>query len=209
MNSNASISGEMEIRMKDSYHLKLKESIRKQILEARSNMPMEECIEKSRHICDKIIASSFYKKAKIIYIYMAFRNEVDLSAVIANARKEGKCIAIPRINTDMHSMEFFVLSYTDTGMPIVSPGYFGIAEPPNFSAPAPQPDLMIIPGVAFDKERNRIGYGKGYYDAYMNRIKEQKVVTIGVAYSCQIVDVLPIEAHDFRPDVVMTELEER
>lgn len=194
--------------MKDDGHLETKDSIRKRILEARNNLPMDVCISKSRYICDKIIATSFYKKANIVYIYMAFCNEVDLSALIENARKDGKCIAIPRIRMDTHSMEFFVLSYTEGGAPVVNPGYFGIAEPPINSEPAPPPDLMIIPGVAFDHDRNRIGYGKGYYDAYMNNSRKQNVVTIGVAYSCQIVDFIQIEAHDFRPDVVMTEQEE-
>ncbi len=184
--------------------------IRERICKIRDDMRKEVCREKSRQICNNIINTSYYQNADTVYLYMAFRNEVDLFDVIQTAFADGKTIAIPKIHEDQQ-MRFHQLRRNQAGCLMTENGYFGIEEPvilpEEEEKPLSFPDLILMPGVAFDKAGNRIGYGKGYYDTYLESLGEcaKTVKKVGVAYACQIVEDIPVSKHDYKVDVVVTE----
>ncbi len=180
-----------------------KQEIRKEFLEIRTSMSMEECIEKSERICQRILQSDFYQKAKVIYAYMAFHNEVDLSLVMQNAYLENKLIAIPRVQDEW--MGFYCPHVDAGGHFQTEHGYFQIEEPVMDAPMAPRPDLILVPGIVFDRSGNRIGYGKGYYDAFMASVGSRSVITAGISYENQLTDIIPAESHDFQLDYIMTE----
>ena len=70
---------------------------------------------------------------------------------------------------------------------------------------APRPDLILVPGIVFDRSGKRIGYGKGYYDAFMASVGSRSVITAGISYENQLTDIIPAESHDFQLDYIMTE----
>ncbi|HKM21753.1 MAG TPA: 5-formyltetrahydrofolate cyclo-ligase [Lachnospiraceae bacterium] len=183
-----------------------KNELRERICQFRSAMPIEECSRKSRMICETIIKSSDYQNADTVYLYMAFRNEVYLFEVMQSAFRDGKQVAVPKIHKD-GVMRFHLLQ-ADNVEKMTEKGYFGIEEPLRADIEAPAPDMVLMPGIAFDRQGNRIGYGKGFYDTYLHSLHEaaNQVIKIGVAYECQLVTDIPAQEHDFRVDKVVTEL---
>lgn len=180
-----------------------KKSIRKEYLDIRAAMPEEDCIQKSRMICERIMQEEFYRKARVIYAYMAFRSEVDLMFLMHTAYLEHKLIAIPRITDGW--MTFHCPQLDAYGGFVTRTGTFDIQEPAEDAPLAPRPNLMLFPGAVFDQDGNRIGYGKGYYDAYMAALQGTAVTTVGVAYECQMAAHIPTQEHDFSLRYIMTE----
>ena len=160
-----------------------KQVIRKQMLEYRSSLSVEEVSKKSKRIINKILATDFYKEAGCIYAYISTRNEVDLQELIEVSLAEGKRVAVPRVSgQDMFF--FYIKSYDE-----LEKGNFGILEPKECTIPAEEKDaLMLIPGVAYDKNGNRVGYGGGYYDRYL--AKDHRHYIVAPAYDFQIIDGL-------------------
>lgn len=180
-----------------------KQQIRSEILNIRSNMSTEECCRKSHEICSRLIRTELYQKANVIYAYMAFKYEVDLTELIEEALKDQKQIAIPKITDG--KMLFYYPEMNQQGEFQTESGYFKIKEPTSDAAKAQEPDVILFPGVAFDRSLNRIGYGKGFYDSYMQTIQKTGVISIGIAYECQLVSEIPTDPHDYRLDYILTE----
>ena len=183
-----------------------KESIRKDIIKKRSAMSEDEVERSSKSICSKIIATDAYKNSESVLVYMSVRNEVDLSSLIEQALSDGKKVYIPKTYGE-RKMEFYLYD----GEFVV--GSFGIQEPKRVSEESrfkkelyaackkESPNaLVIVPGVAFDKAGNRLGYGGGYYDTFLESLKTS---TIGVGYSFQLLDEIPIGEHDVRLDDIV------
>lgn len=148
----------------------------------------------SAEICKRATELSEFKNAKTIMVYLNSKSEVDTSFLIAEAQRQGKKICTPIVLNDK-DMKAAILD--GSGLIL---GAFGIWEPKgNF---VDDIDLIFVPGVVFDKERNRIGYGKGYYDRFL---QHTKATTIGLAFSCQIVPYILAEQHDKRLDMIITE----
>lgn len=175
-----------------------KKEIRKYVFKKRQEMTDEECTEKSQKICDSIIQTEAFQKASCIYVYMDFRREVCMKPLIEEAWRLGKHVAAPKVFGQ--EMRYFLIhSYED-----VSPGYFGVPEPKEELEEAFfEEALLIVPGVGFDENRHRCGYGKGFYDRYLSVHTKHK--TIAAAFEFQIVDEVPADEHDVFPQVLMTE----
>jgi len=207
-----------------------KKEIRKRIREERSRLTVEETEAYSAEICRKICDLPEYREATAVLCYMAFRNEVNLKNVMLTSWREGKKIFLPRMDADILSdagsgqMEFFLHAEEDE-LPVNA---MGIPEPrpdrPAFPelCEAGERVLMIMPGVVFDRERRRLGYGGGFYDRYLSQVftdnekntetgavrklPEIRLTTMAVAYELQLVDdPLPEEETDIRPDLLITE----
>ncbi len=184
--------------------METKRHIRNTTLKLRDNLTQEERKAKSKMIQEKIISAAVYKEAEIILSYMNYKSEVETEELVLKALKEGKKVYCPKVNGD--TMEFYrVSSIEDTEI-----GCMGIREPFAEEAKLLRESdisigkcLMIMPGSAFDKDRNRIGYGKGYYDKYLNQYSG--LSTIAICYDCQIVDKVPKEEYDIKPDAVISE----
>ena len=177
--------------------METKKDIRKHVLKKRDCMSKEEWEESSRKIYEKVVSHPFFLNADTIYCYMNYRNEVDTRHIIKRAWELHKKVAIPKVDGD--EMHFYYISdFTN-----LLEGYRGIQEPKTKYPANDENALMIMPGVAFDKNRNRIGYGKGFYDKYLD--KHPKFQTIARAFSCQITEEMKPDAFDYKPKIIITE----
>lgn len=183
-----------------------KQEIRKHSLKKRKELLPAVRKEYSRMITGRVLCHPFFQCADMVFCYVAFREEVDTAEILNAAWKTGKKVAVPRVLGE-HRMEFCqIASIKD-----LEPGYQGILEPRKnhfrpVSAVQGMRAVMILPGAAFDRKGNRIGYGKGFYDRYLQQNPD--FYKIGLAFSSQCADRIPAENQDICMDVVITEQEE-
>ncbi len=175
-----------------------KKLIRKEILCRRDNMTGTEVLQKSKEISERLFSLDCYKSAKVIFSYISNRNEVDTKSINMRVLKDGKKLAVPRVNGDLMDF-YFINGYED-----LEDGYFGISEPKIYTkkADADECELMLVPGVVFDKNFHRIGYGKGFYDKYIDK-RDNSFVKIGLAYDFQILDKIPCDRFDISMDMII------
>ena len=187
-----------------------KSELRKRIIGERSSLTEESVREMSEAICRNMTSLPEYDRAEVILGYYSTRKEPVLDMLFEAAIGAGKKVYLPKVMTK-ETMEFFRYeSEAD-----VAPGSYGIMEPVTEEMYDPAESdgeniLMIMPGVAFDEKGNRIGYGGGYYDRYLERLGSPKVTvevkTVMAAYNMQKVSHIPTEATDMRPDKIITEV---
>ncbi|NSW90638.1 MAG: 5-formyltetrahydrofolate cyclo-ligase [Firmicutes bacterium] len=184
-----------------------KKLIRQEILNLRGSLSSEEVNKKSRMIFNKLMTMEIYCNSKIIMCYMDFKNEVKTEGFIKTSLQKEKRIAVPLIDTDMNGKkgivpcEIYNMDYE------LEKGILGILEPKKEFKRVLNPediDLVIVPGIAFDLRKNRIGYGAGYYDRFLTSIRRD-CLKIGVAFELQIVNEITAEAHDVPLDMIITE----
>ena len=139
------------------------------------------------------------KKIRNIALYYPYNYEVDGIQILKKFEKQNYLISLPKIKKNSQ-MDFF---YWSTKDPLVINKY-GIPEP--ISNKVKYPDILLVPLVAYDKNLNRIGYGGGFYDRYIKKIKKnKKIITIGLAYSFQKVKKIPVNEYDIKLDFIVTE----
>lgn len=173
-----------------------KKDIRKQILGVRASLSQRSRDIKNRAIIDKVTKHPFFLATDCVYCYVDYNSEVATRDLIKKAWELGKNIAVPKIEGDI--MCFYIIhDFSDLTI-----GYRGILEPKTNDLADDSNALVIMPGVAFDKSRHRVGYGKGYYDKFLNH---HEGPTIALAYELQIVDSIPANNHDICPDILITE----
>ena len=179
--------------------LETKTEIRKRILSIRNQAGAEQITRCSGLIFHRVAAMEEFRTADTIFAYMDCRNEVQTGGLIRAAWEQGKRVAVPKVFGDR--MEFFYIESFDQ----VTPGCFQVPEPSGALEYLARDEkaLILMPGVAFDLYRNRVGYGKGYYDRYLGAHPGHP--TIALAFSWQITDRIPCGEHDIRPDCVVTE----
>ena len=176
-----------------------KKDIRKQIFAKRAEINAEFVEQQSNEICRKILAMPQFQLASCIYVYMDYKKEASTRPIIEEAWRLGKRVAAPKVfGEDMRY--FYIRSYDD-----VAPGYFGIPEPDenrDLEQAAREDALLLVPGVAFDRERHRCGYGKGFYDRYLS--SHPRHATIAMALDFQIVEEVPFDKYDICPQILVT-----
>lgn len=154
-------------------------------------------------IARRLFDEPFYRDARFIYCYASFKDEVDTNEIIEESLRNGKRVALPRVR-GKRRMEFcFIKSPAD-----LKPGFMGIKEPGPWcpKAPAPFKDtLVLMPGIAFDRNGARAGYGGGYYDTYLEGHSE--CMKTALAYSVQIAPEIPDAPTDIKVDMIITEEE--
>ena len=139
------------------------------------------------------------QKNKIIGGYYPYNYEIDTLEILKLLEKKKYKISLPKINKK-NVMNFYAWSFTNP----LSVNKFGIPEP--ISKKKIYPDILMIPLVAFDVNLNRLGYGGGYYDRYLSKIsKKKKIIKIGIAYSFQKIQKIPINNYDIKLDCIITE----
>ena len=130
--------------------------------------------------------------------YYPYNYEIDVIEILRNFEKKNYQISLPKIKNNFQ-MDFLCWSTKDP----LEINKYGIPEPS--SNKIMYPSVLLVPLLAFDKDKNRIGYGGGFYDRYINKIrKNKKVVTIGLAYSYQEVKKIPINNYDMKLDFIVT-----
>lgn len=173
-----------------------KKDIRKRILDVRASLSQHSRDIKNQAIIDKVVKHPFFLSADYVYCYVDYNSEVATGNLIKKAWESGKKVAVPKIEGDI--MRFYIIhDFSDLAI-----GYRGILEPKTNVLAVDSNALVVMPGVAFDKNRHRVGYGKGYYDKFLNHHNGQ---TIALAYELQIVDSIPANRHDIFPDILITE----
>ena len=156
--------------------------------------------EYSRKIAEQVISHPLFLWAEEIYCYVSHGTEVLTNEIFSAAWRCGKKTAVPKVQ-GAHDMGFYFIR----SMKELAPGCWNILEPvgkPETLAEGKKV-LVILPGAAFDKYGNRIGYGKGYYDTYLKKHPEYR--RIGLAFSTQCVKTIPAESHDVPVEFVVTE----
>lgn len=168
-----------------------KAEVRKRILKIRDSLDKGEIRRRSAVIIEKLLNNENFKKEKNILIYIDYGSEVITRDLLDFCISQNKRVACPKVLSD-GEMEFYLTgSLSD-----LKSGYRGILEPESGEKFTPDSALVIVPGVVFDREGYRIGYGKGFYDRYLEKHSDYK--TIALAFSCQIVDSIPREEHDIK-----------
>ncbi len=180
-----------------------KKILRKKMREIRDALTNEDMDACSRKIAEQLLQSSIYKECTHICVYEAFRNEVSCKYITNQAFQDGKYVYLPITDNTTKTMDFYQIT-EDT---IYREGNYGIREPElnENSKTLQQGALILMPGLAFDRNKHRIGYGGGYYDKYLSL--HHKHITAALCYNFQIVDELPCEEHDILPDYIVTESE--
>lgn len=174
-----------------------KKDIRKRVLEKRSQMTQGEWDEKSSVIFERVVTHPFFVCCDTICCYVDFRYEVGTRKIIEEAWRQHKKVAVPKICAD--EMKFYYIC----GWEDLADGYYGILEPISIKELDCENPLVIMPGAVFDRHCNRIGYGKGYYDKFLSRHTLCK--TIALAFELQMVEEIPCERYDIRPQQLITE----
>ena len=173
-----------------------KSQIRKKILKIRKQKKIKKFILNFNLILNILKRKRI--SGKIIGGYYPYNYEIDILQILKKFEKKKFIITLPKIRKNSQ-MNFYQWSIND---PLVI-NEFGIPEP--ISKMVKHPDVLLVPLVAFDKNFNRIGYGGGFYDRYIKKIKKKKkVLTIGFAYSFQKVKKIPTNKHDIRLDFIIT-----
>ena len=179
----------------------LKGEIRRQIEALRKALPREEVVKRSAGICRQVMSLPCYREAETVFFYQAIGNEVSLDLLIEDAYAQGKRVLFP-VCEGRGQMRAYQVHHNAQ----LRTGRYGITEPDPERCeeiPPDKIDLVIVPGVAFDRQGNRLGRGAGYYDRFL--AKASKAVRVGVGYSEQIVEEVPVTDEDIPMHMILFE----
>lgn len=182
---------------------KLKDDIRAEYSEKRSDMPREEKKRRDDAICAAAASLVSFRYAEYVLLYAAMENEIDVFKLAETALAKGKKVAFPISDKETHTMVYRFVSSLDE----LAVGTYGILEPPQGN-PAYDPETAVggavcfVPGLVYDKAGYRLGYGKGFYDRYLSRFQG---CSIGVIYSDYILPTVPRGRYDLSVNILLTE----
>lgn len=182
----------------------LKSELRKDVLKARYALTPAELAEKSDRAIDRLLAMDEYRQASAIMVYLDFRNEVQTGGLVTKAMADGKKVAIPV--TDIANRRLTPSLLVDFPGDL-QPGAWGILEPKPECMRVLEPkelDLVIVPGVAFDMDGNRLGYGGGFYDRFLPRTRPDTVY-VALAFELQVWPKVYPGPHDIPVQYLLTE----
>lgn len=188
--------------------MKTKEELRKELIIKRDSMSAQEWTGASSKIQRTILGSNIYNECDKLFIYSDYHGEVGTLVIIEDALMKGKEVYLPKCieNFTKSQMDFYRVRST---FELVN-GYKGILEPMeiesnrfHYEETTDEKLLMFVPGVVYDLNNNRMGYGKGYYDNYLK--DKPGIKKFGIAFSLQIVEDIPINENDIKMDFIVTE----
>jgi 5-formyltetrahydrofolate cyclo-ligase len=181
-----------------SVTLPLKTVLRKQVAQARDGLSREARKSKSREIGERLFALPEFRAAGVVMFFASFRSEVDTLTMIRHALAAGKRVFLPKVK----GRELALFEIRDFDKDTV-PGAWSIPEPrETLPAAIREVDLMIVPGLAFDENGNRLGYGAGFYDRILPSFPR---TTVALAFEEQIVPAVPVSNHDIPVKKIITE----
>ena len=176
-----------------------KRQLRKEVLKRRDELTEEERKAAALKLADRIIGHQWFYRSDCLLIFASYGSEIDTSEIISEALRTGKRVYLPRV--EGLEMQFYRIYSLEE----LTEGYRGIPEPDGtserylYSENEADHTLMIMPGVAFDPYRHRIGYGKGFYDRFLEGKEALSLRTIAVGFWSQMVEEIPQEEKDIRP----------
>lgn len=196
--------------------LEEKRKLRKYVEQLRSNMTNQERQDKSAIITTQVLNQPYWPKAAgaadkaflfTVMVYMPIRHEVDISPILEYGWHHSCRVVAPKVHLEDKSLSLYIIHSFDD----LQPGVWGIPEPKEHTTllmDISQIDLILLPGIAFDHDGGRLGYGGGFYDRFLQRFQQLSSpvpMLLALAYDLQIVAKVPIEEHDLRVDQVITE----
>ena len=171
----------------------LKQEIRAEYKKKRREIPADLKQKYDCAIRKRIEGLPCYRRAECLLCYVSLPDEVDTFRLIENALAAGKMVCVPVSLEETHTVDFYQIHSLDE----LEPGTYGVLEPVPGRAKKitvfPRPAVCVVPGLVFDKEGYRLGYGKGYYDRFLQKFGGVK---IGVCYRELMVDLLPHGYYD-------------
>lgn len=180
-----------------------KNKIRRELLALRQSISHEEKQKYERMMAHRLTSLASYRYAEAVLLYFPIKGEPDLMAqVFDTATRSGKQVAFPLCHPEDCTLTFHVVSSLD----MLTDGTYGTKEPPP-DAPLYVPahdrhDIMLVPGISYDKKGFRLGYGKGYYDRYLTDFGG---TAVGITFDALIRDTLPVGRYDRAVNVILTE----
>ena len=178
-----------------------KRALRRDVLARRDALPARDRAAASLEIADRVAGLPEVLDARSAMTFWSFGSEVDTAPLIDRLAAEGRTVALPRIEGSDIVAVAYVLGAATTETP------FGAKEPAEGRVLDPSElDLVVVPGVAFDRSGNRVGYGAGYYDRFLRRTRG-RVPALAIAFAVQVVSEVPTGRTDRRVDAIVTETE--
>lgn len=177
--------------------------LRREALARRAELTEAERSAAEKGLLEAILKHEWYRRAEVLLAYKSYGSELSVDAVLREAYLAGKQVFLPRVEGD--GMQFY---RTVPGQPLIQ-GFRGILEPAAdekgrlvYEAQRFRQVLMLMPGAAFDRNRNRLGYGRGFYDRYLQ--DKESMPTIAVGFLCQLTaEEIPAEKTDVRPKEIL------
>lgn len=199
-----------------------KYQVRKMVLTLLKKQEESERIAKSKVIEEELFSLPEFIQARCVMFYVSYDGEVETGAMIKRARQMGKKVAVPVIRATKGKEKQLTASLLTNGDNKLSPGYYGILQPKEedmveisldpsskrdrkaYPLGLDDIDLVVVPGVAFDRDGNRVGRGKGYYDKFLKSLREKGIPAVGIAFDFQVVDHIPTLSHDLPVEKLIT-----
>ena len=174
-------------------------AVRKNLRAQLNNIDIQEKDGSIVNLGEKVTALPEYSNSRRILAYADYNHEVMTKYIIEAAWNDGKEVAVPKVVGQ--DMVFYKL----TDFAQLEKGYFGIPEPARGEIVQWEEALMIMPGVAFDRQNHRVGYGGGFYDRFLE--KHPYITRVAVAFEFQMMSEVPVEPTDISPEIIVTEKE--
>jgi len=184
-----------------------KDIIRKTVLEKRRLVSEQEKSIKSARIIESLLKEEMYKKSRLVMCYVDFDGEVETRDFMMRCIADRKRLAVPAVIKRVNEGKIIIASEVFDLDKDLEKGHFGILEPGKGAIREIRPseiDLAVVPGVAFDINRNRIGFGAGYYDRFLKDTGKE-CFKVGIAYEFQIYENVPVDVYDMPMDMIITE----
>ena len=180
-----------------------RKELRLEALKARDGLSEAERRKGSLLMTERILGHQWFYRSDILLCFASYGSEIDTYDLLNEAIRKGKRAFLPKVTNLLEKSEMSF--YRLTTLSELSAGYKGIPEPPEiaekfvFDPDETEHTLMLMPGVAFDAFRNRLGYGKGFYDRFLTGKNALQLRTIAVGFQCQMVEKIPERDGDIKP----------
>lgn len=181
-----------------------KAQLRRTLLNCLVAIPSEKREEQSRKACRNLVSTKPFQDASTVMMFLSLPHEVDTSEAILHAWQLGKVVAVPKISWEQRHMIPVKINSLETGF---STGVSGMRNPvAGVPVPFAEIDLVVTPGLGFDRKGNRLGRGGAYYDRFFANM-ELKATRCGLALAEQLVETIPVVEHDEPVDLLVTDKE--
>ena len=178
-----------------------KRRVRRELKESAARFSERYVAEASRAVCDTVLQSNEFRKAAVIFGYLSFRNEISVDAVLAEALRLGKTVAVPWI-VSQTEMKAALLKSLDN-LPVDRYGIRTVPEPVSFVVPG-DIDLILVPGAGFSPKGYRMGRGAGFYDRFLIQTKGFR---LGITFDALLREAIPVDDYDQSVEALVTETE--
>lgn len=180
--------------------------LRRKIVALREGIAPAERTRRGQLITDRLLALLNYQTARSVLAYMSFGSEFNTDNFVRRVLRDGKILHLPKINKAERRLDLYMVSNLEQDL---LPGVWGIREPNPARCPPsnlPSIDFVLVPGLVFDRSCNRLGYGAGFYDRLLPSLN-QSVSKVAAAFDEQVLQAIPVEAHDVRLNAIVTDRE--